>query len=148
MDVYVLPPHAGAQLITARERAFWVAKAAGADDIVDVVVPRADIAAFMDEVSALATATGSWVSGCGHAGDGNVHLSVFQPDPAKRHEVVEAILRAGVDRGGAISGEHGIGRGKREYLAAIEDPAKLALWRRIKVAFDPNNILNPGAIFE
>jgi glycolate oxidase len=148
IDVYVLPPHAGAQLITARERAFWVAKAAGADDIVDVVVPRADIAAFMDEVSALATATGSWVSGCGHAGDGNVHLSVFQPDPAKRHEVVEAILRAGVDRGGAISGEHGIGRGKREYLAAIEDPAKLALWRRIKVAFDPNNILNPGAIFE
>ena len=148
LDIYVLPSQAGAQLIAARERAFWVAKAAGADDILDVVVPRADIAPFMDEVAALATATGSWVSGCGHAGDGNVHMSVFQADPAKRSEVIEAILRAGVDRGGAISGEHGIGLGKRKYLAAIEDPAKLALWRRIKSAFDPNNILNPGAIFE
>ena len=148
MDVFVLPSGAGAQLISAREKAFWVAKAAGADDIIDVVVPRADIAAFMDEVAALATATGSWVSGCGHAGDGNVHLSVFQADPARRAEVIEGILRAGVDRGGDISGEHGIGRGKRRYLAAIEDPAKLALWRRIKTAFDPSNILNPGAIFE
>ena len=148
LDVYVLPSHAGAQLIAARERAFWVAKAAGADDILDVVVPRADIAPFMDEVAALATSTGSWVSGCGHAGDGNVHLSVFQADPVKRSEVIESILRAGVDRGGAISGEHGIGLGKRKYLSAIEDPAKLALWRRIKVAFDPNNVLNPGAIFE
>ncbi|HWE57329.1 MAG TPA: FAD-binding oxidoreductase [Acidimicrobiales bacterium] len=148
IDVFVLPPGAGAQLISARERAFWVAKAAGADDILDVVVPRADISSFMEEVSALAAATGSWVSGCGHAGDGNVHLSVFQADPEKRSEVILGILRAGVDRGGAISGEHGIGTGKRKYLAAIEDPAKLALWRRIKTAFDPNNILNPGAIFE
>jgi glycolate oxidase len=148
LDVYVLPPTAGSQLIAARERAFWVAKAAGADDILDVVVPRADIAAFMDDVAGLAAASGSWVSGCGHAGDGNVHLSVFQPDPEKRASVIESILRAGVDRGGAISGEHGIGLGKRKYLAAIEDPAKLALWRRIKTAFDPNNILNPGAIFE
>ncbi len=148
LDVYVLPPQAGAQLIAARERAFWVAKAVGADDILDVVVPRADISPFMDEVAELAAKTGSWVSGCGHAGDGNVHLSVLQPDPLKRAEVIEGILRAGVDRGGAISGEHGIGLGKRKYLAAIEDPAKLALWRRIKTAFDPNDILNPGAIFE
>lgn len=148
IDVYVLPPAAGAQLITAREKAFWVAKAAGADDILDVVVPRADIAGFMEEVAEIAGATGTWVSGCGHAGDGNVHMSVFQPDPAKRHQAIEAILRAGVGRGGAVSGEHGIGLGKRKYLAAIEDPAKLALWRRIKTAFDPNNVLNPGAIFE
>jgi glycolate oxidase len=148
LDIFVLPPHAGAELITAREKAFWLAKAAGADDILDVVVPRADIAAFMEEVAALASETGSWVSGCGHAGDGNVHLSVFQADPEKRRDVVEGILRAGVARGGAISGEHGIGLGKKKYLQAIEDPAKLALWRRIKAAFDPNNVLNPGAIFE
>ncbi len=148
LDVFVLPPQAGTQLIKARERAFWTTKAAGADDVLDVVVPRADIAPFMDEVAELADATGSFVPGCGHAGDGNVHLAVFQPDPARRAEVIDAILRAGVRRGGAISGEHGIGRGKRKYLAAIEDPAKMDLWRRIKVAFDPNNILNPGAIFE
>ena len=148
LDVFVLPPQAGTQLIKARERAFWTTKAAGANDVLDVVVPRGDIAPFMEEVAEVAQATGSFVPGCGHAGDGNVHLAVFQPDPQKRTEVIEAILRAGVRRGGAISGEHGIGLGKRKYLAALEDPAKLALWRRIKSAFDPNNVLNPGAIFE
>lgn len=148
IDVYVLPPAAGTALIEARERAFWTAKAAGADDIVDVVVPRAEIPGFMEEVAAVASASGSWVAGCGHAGDGNVHLSVFQPDPVQRSEVIGAILRAGMARGGAISGEHGIGLGKRSYLAALEDPAKIALWRRIKTAFDPNGVLNPGTIFE
>ena len=148
LDVYVLPPSAGARLIKARERAFWSTKAAGADDLLDVVVPRAEIARFMQEVAELARASGSFVPGCGHAGDGNVHLAVFQNDPQKRSEVIEAILRAGVALGGAVSGEHGIGRGKRSYLAAVEDPAKMALWRRIKAAFDPNYILNPGAIFE
>lgn len=148
IDVYVLPPSAGSQLIAARERAFWVAKAAGADDILDVVVPRAEIASFMEEVAAVASATSSFVSGCGHAGDGNVHMSVFQPDSALRKDVTTRILEAGMRRGGAISGEHGIGLGKKAYLAALEDPAKLALWRRIKSAFDPQNILNPGAIFD
>ena len=148
LDVYVLPPAAGTALIQARERAFWTAKAAGADDILDVVVPRAEIAGFMEEVAAIASASGSWVAGCGHAGDGNVHLSVFQADPARRSEVIHQILAAGMGRGGAISGEHGIGLGKRSYLAALEDPAKIALWRRIKTAFDPNGVLNPGTIFE
>ena len=148
IDVYVLPPAAGAALIQARERAFWTAKAAGADDILDVVVPRAEIPGFMEEVAALASQSSSWVAGCGHAGDGNVHLSVFQPDHATRSEVITAILRAGMARGGAISGEHGIGLGKRSYLAALEDPVKISLWRRIKAAFDPNGVLNPGTIFE
>lgn len=148
LDVYVLPPAAGTALIQARERAFWTAKAAGADDILDVVVPRAEIPGFMEEVATVASASGSWVAGCGHAGDGNVHLSVFQADPEKRSEVIHRILAAGISRGGAISGEHGIGLGKRKYLAALEDPTKLALWRRIKAAFDPNGVLNPGTIFE
>ena len=148
LDVYVLPSHAGAELIAAREKAFWLAKAAGADDIVDVVVPRSAIPSYMNEVAALAGATGSWVAGCGHAGDGNVHLSVFQPDDAVRHRLVHDILAAGVRHGGAITGEHGVGLAKKEYVAAIESPSKLALWRRIKAAFDPQGILNPGTIFD
>ncbi len=72
LDVFVLPPQSGAQLVRARERAFWTTKAAGADDILDVVVPRGAIVAFMNRVGAAAEATGSWVSGCGHAGDGNL----------------------------------------------------------------------------
>ncbi len=148
LDVYVLPPQSGAQLIEAREKAFWLAKAAGADDLIDVVVPRASIAAYMDEVSALAQSSGSWVSGCGHAGDGNVHLSVFQADDRVRHRLIHDILAVGVRLGGAISGEHGIGIGKKDHVAALESPSKIALWRRIKEAFDPNGVLNPGTIFD
>jgi glycolate oxidase len=148
MDSYVLPPTAAVQLIEARERAFWLAKASNADDIVDVVVPRAAVATFMETVSRLAQSSGSWIAGCGHAGDGNVHLSVFQADPVKREEVLRELFEAGMALGGAISGEHGVGTAKKKYFLALEDPTKVALMRRIKAAFDPNAILNPGTLFD
>jgi len=148
LDLYVLPRASGASLIEARERAFWTAKANGADDIIDLVVPRAAIPQYLTDVQTAAQATGSLVIGCGHAGDGNVHLSVFQPDPEARDAVVSQVLRAGVALGGAVSGEHGIGTEKKKYLAALEHPSKLDLMRRIKTAFDPAGILNPGAIFD
>lgn len=148
LDVYVLPPRAAADLIDAREKSFWAAKANGADDIVDVVVPRAAVPRFMAEVSAHAAASGAFIAGCGHAGDGNVHLGVFQPDADRRHDVMRALYRTGLALGGAISAEHGIGRDKKPYFLELEDPTKVALMRRIKAAFDPLGILNPGAIFD
>ncbi len=148
LDVYVLPDQAGAQLVEARERAFWASKANGADDLVDVVVPRASIPAYLEAVSSLSSATSSLVIGCGHAGDGNVHLSVWQSDPAVRHQLLTDIITAGLSMGGAVSGEHGIGTQKLAFLADLEDPVKLDLMRRIKAAFDPCGILNPGTIFE
>jgi glycolate oxidase len=148
LDVYVLPSAAGAKLIEAREKAFWTAKAAGADDIIDMVVPRASIPQYMAAVAQLAQERASLVVGCGHAGDGNVHLSVFQKDAATRHDLIHDIFAAGMQLGGAISGEHGIGTEKKVYVAELEDPVKLTLMRRIKAAFDPAGILNPGTIFD
>ena len=147
MDVYVLPATAAEQLITARERAFFVAKAHGANDIIDVVVPRSEISGFLADVSQLAEEHGSLVAGCGHAGDGNVHLSVFQTDQQRRHELLDRIFRAGIEAGGAVSGEHGLGRAKRAAFVSLEDPVKLGLLRRIKDAFDPLGILNPSLHF-
>ncbi len=148
IDVYVLPGGAAASLIDAREKSFWVAKANNADDIVDIVVPRASLPEFMDVVAKIAGDSGSWIAGCGHAGDGNVHLSVFQADPEVRERVLHDLFAAGLGLGGAISGEHGIGRAKQAHFLTLEDPVKLALLRRIKAAFDPHNILNPGTLLD
>jgi glycolate oxidase len=147
-DVYVLPAAQGAGLLAARERAFWFVKAAGADDVIDMVVPRDKIPEYLQRVQEIAGQHDSRVFGCGHAGDGNIHFSVYQRDEVRRSALLRAIFEVGLGLGGAISGEHGIGRAKVGYYQALEDPAKLALQRRIKAAFDPMGILNPGCIFD
>ena len=83
------------------------------------------------------------MSGCGHAGDGNVHGVLFCKDAQTRKKLLTDIFALGIQLGGAISGEHGIGRAKATYFAELEDPAKLALMRRIKDSFDPPESSTP-----
>ena len=143
LDVYVLASGAGHRLIAAREEAFWVAKEAGANDIIDVVVPRAAVTEFLASIQDPAFGDGAFIAGCGHIGDGNVHLSVFQPDDQKRDDLLRRIFARGRALGGDVSGEHGLGRDKRSYWQELVDPRALLLQRQIKNVFDPLHILNP-----
>jgi glycolate oxidase len=143
IDVYVLEGAAATQLIEARERAFWLAKSHGANEIIDIVVPRSSVPAFLETASELAARYGAFVAGCGHVGDGNVHLSVYQSDDDARNELLLELFRAGLALGGAVSGEHGLGIDKRGPYLALADPVLIALQRSIKHVFDPKGLLNP-----
>jgi glycolate oxidase len=123
-------------------------KAAGADDVIDMVVPRQRIPEYLRCVQELAHEHYSKVYGCGHAGDGNIHFTVYESDEGKRAALLLDIYEMGTAMGGAISGEHGVGRSKKAYFQRIEDPVKLALYRQIKAVFYPSGILNPGCIFD
>ena len=148
LEVFVMPPAAASKLIEGRERSFWVGKETGLNDIIDVVVPRAEITRYMEKAQAISQKYSTLITGCGHAGDGNLHLGVFQPDPQLRSTIVKELLAAGLEAGGEISAEHGIGAAKKSYYLELEDPAKLAVMKRIKHAFDPKGILNPGVLYD
>ena len=136
----------------ARERLFFVTKAAGADDIIDAVIPRAAIPEYLARVSELASEHGTFVTGCGHVGDGNVHLGVFQPDPEKRIALEREILRTAIDAGGAVSGEHGIGTAKLAFFLELEDPSALGLdashQGRVRSEGHPRSRAGCSAIFQ
>jgi len=139
-------------LLEAREKFYHVIQHFGLLDIADVVVPRSRIAEFVEKIKEIASECGIPIIAYGHAGDGNVHLhpmgqGVDKPEE-KTKEVLAKIYELGVSLGGTISGEHGLGFVKKGYLHMVADENKIALMKRIKKAFDPNNIMNPGKVLD
>jgi glycolate oxidase len=118
----------------------------------DVVVPRGRIPELFDIVSQLKRDHRLQIACFGHAGDGNIHVNLMidRADTAERERATEAerrLFEAVVRLEGSISGEHGIGFAKAKYLNIELSPSEIGLMKRIKRAFDPNGILNPGKIF-
>ncbi len=142
------------ELLGAREKFYPALRGFAPMEIVDVVVPRSEIARFVARVREISEEHKIPVIAYGHAGDGNVHLHPICANMGKEEwrrklpHLLGDIYRAGVSFGGAISGEHGIGFGKKPYLPIQMDDAYLTILKAVKKAFDPNNILNPGKIFD
>ena len=118
----------------------------------DVVVPRGRVPQLYDAVEELRQLFGLRIAAFGHAGDGNIHVNLMvdrqSPDELNRAKAAERVLFERVlALEGSISGEHGIGYAKKPYIAMELSQDVLELMRRVKTAFDPNNILNPGKIF-
>ncbi len=116
----------------------------------DIAVPRSRIPEAIDALKALGREKGLTVATYGHAGDGNLHANVLYSGPHERpqvDEVVERMMRLTVELGGTISGEHGIGLAKRQFLGLEQSPAVIALQQALKTAIDPLSIFNPGKIF-
>ena len=116
----------------------------------DIVVPLGRIAEFVECLPAYEAAHGVKIYSFGHAGDGNIHLSITA-DSCDARESTEAgvreIIRKVIAMGGTMSGEHGVGIAKQRFLPLELSPESIHLQRAIKLLFDPNLILNPGKIF-
>jgi len=118
----------------------------------DIVVPRNRIPDMIRILKRLSQETGISIVNFGHAGDGNIHVNLMvdrnnKDEYEKALKLVKEIFRVTLELGGTISGEHGVGLTKADYMSMEIPPAELELMKKIKNLFDPMNILNPGKIF-
>jgi FAD/FMN-containing dehydrogenase len=118
-------------------------------------VPVSKVPAFMAaaDKAVLEAVPGARICAFGHLGDGNIHYNISQPVGADKaaylarwREVNAIVHPLAISFGGSISAEHGIGQLKRDELAEIRTPIEMDLMRRIKTAFDPAGIMNPGKV--
>jgi glycolate oxidase len=138
-----------------RKRIPWVLKRYSAyQSAEDIVVPIANIPKILHHLQNLAKEYNVLIPVFGHAGDGNLHAHPIK-NPEQSLDDWEVMLpklltdiyTQTAKMGGTISGEHGIGHKRRDYLGLVMSDAQVAVMRKIKKALDPNNILNPGKIF-
>lgn len=114
----------------------------------DITVPRSKLPELLEKIGEVSKKYNVVVPCFGHTGDGNVHTNVMcdGSDPKAveiGHHAIEEIFQITVDMGGTLSGEHGIGLAKAPFMTMAFNEAEMELFRSIKKAFDPNNILNP-----
>ncbi|ARS91014.1 FAD-binding oxidoreductase [Natrarchaeobaculum aegyptiacum] len=118
----------------------------------DVTVPISTYSDLIEYISTLEAEHDLEIPSFGHAGDGNVHYTVMVREGDDEHRALgkrvdEQIVRRAIELGGTSTGEHGVGLGKQQYLPEEYNDATVDLMRRVKTAFDPNGILNPGKMF-
>ncbi len=116
----------------------------------DVVVPRGQVARLVTDVQAIAERNGVTMLCFGHAGDGNLHVNTLWDDSGDIPSVgraLDELFRSVVALGGTLTGEHGVGTSKAEYLPVEQSADLIEVQRNIKAMFDPKGILNPGKIF-
>jgi glycolate oxidase len=138
-------------LLQARRLSLTAMDALGTTMVDDVAVPRSALAAMITGVAAIAERFDLTIGVVAHAGDGNTHpVVVFDADDpaetARARASFDAIMELGLSLGGTITGEHGVGLLKRDWLARELGPVGLELQRRVKAAFDPLGLLNPGKV--
>jgi glycolate oxidase len=119
----------------------------------DITVPRNKIPDILRKINEIAKRLRLDIVNFGHAGDGNIHVNIMidkrrEEEVNRAHEAVKDIFQATLDLGGTISGEHGIGVTKAPYLRMELGDLGVEVMKRIKRVFDPNNVLNPGKIFQ
>lgn len=145
-------PAEGELLLAARRCVLLAFEAVGTTMIDDVCVPRSRLAELFDGVAKIASESGLTIGVPGHAGDGNMHPTVvFDGSSVEQVKAAQwsfdEIMRLGLELGGTITGEHGVGVLKKEWLAREIGPVALDLHRSVKQALDPAGILNPGKVF-
>jgi glycolate oxidase len=144
-------PAEGDLLLEARRSALPALELLGTTMIDDVCVPRSRLADFLVAVERIAADTDVTVAVVGHAGDGNMHPNVVfdaadEAQAGRAQAAFDAIMAAGLELGGTITGEHGIGVLKMDWLRTELGPVSIEVHRAIKRALDPQGILNPGKV--
>jgi glycolate oxidase len=135
------------RLVAVRRRALPSVERRGRVLIEDVAVPPSALAAAVRGIAVISARTGVPVFTFAHAGAGVVHPLVLTDDgvvTARVQETVDAVVALALDLGGALTGEHGVGVLKRDWLDDALDPVARTTLRRIKDALDPRGLLNPG----
>ncbi|MFM9366970.1 FAD-binding oxidoreductase [Streptomyces sp. Da 82-17] len=153
-EVVPADTHAESELLLQARRLSLTALEAvkGTTMIDDVCVPRSRLADMLEGTARIAEKYDLTIGVCAHAGDGNTHPTVCfdaqDPDESRRaRESFDEIMALGLELGGTITGEHGVGVLKKEWLAREIGPVGVELQRGIKQTFDPLGLLNPGKLF-